>query len=111
MRVLRSSSHIQERKVLSDDSFKLIESESILAFVDIGPIAKGHCLVVPKCASTLAPDPDADADHAAKLADLPDDQMGEILPALSKIAKASVRVLLRHDRPFCLAVAVAVGGG
>ncbi|WVQ71322.1 hypothetical protein IAR50_000850 [Cryptococcus sp. DSM 104548] len=57
-------------------SFKLIETETILAFMDIGPIAKGHCLVVPKY-------------HAAKLADLPDDQMSEILPALKKLAIAT----------------------
>jgi diadenosine tetraphosphate (Ap4A) HIT family hydrolase len=29
-------------------SFKLLETESVLAFVDIGPIAKGHSLVIPK---------------------------------------------------------------
>lgn len=30
--------------------FKLLETDTVLAFMDIGPIAKGHCLVIPKCA-------------------------------------------------------------
>lgn len=30
---------------------KLLETETIFAFMDIGPIAKGHCLVIPKCES------------------------------------------------------------
>jgi diadenosine tetraphosphate (Ap4A) HIT family hydrolase len=34
---------------LTPPSFKLIETETVLAFMDIGPIAKGHCLVIPKC--------------------------------------------------------------
>lgn len=29
--------------------FKLLESDTALAFMDIGPIARGHCLVIPKC--------------------------------------------------------------
>ncbi|BEJ13222.1 hypothetical protein CspHIS471_0303960 [Cutaneotrichosporon sp. HIS471] len=70
--------------------FKLLETETVLAFMDIGPIAKGHCLVIPKY-------------HAAKLADLPEDQMGDILPALTKIAKASgyenYNILQNNGRP------------
>ena len=33
----------------SETSMKLLETESMLAFMDIGPIAKGHCLIIPKC--------------------------------------------------------------
>ncbi|KAI9634435.1 hydrolase [Dioszegia hungarica] len=55
---------------------KLMETESVLAFVDIGPIAKGHSLVIPK-------------HHAATLSDLPESEMADILPALKKIAIAS----------------------
>ncbi|ODO07625.1 hydrolase [Cryptococcus wingfieldii CBS 7118] len=72
------------------DIFKLIETESILAFMDIGPISRGHCLVVPKY-------------HAAKLSDLPDDQMSEILPALKKLAIATgaenYNILQNNGRP------------
>jgi len=37
-------------------SFKLVDTEKTYAFLDIGPLSKGHCLVIPKCASIrLAP--------------------------------------------------------
>lgn len=36
---------------MANDRFKLLETDTVLAFMDIGPIAKGHCLVVPKCES------------------------------------------------------------
>ncbi|KAF5130475.1 Hit family protein 1 [Metarhizium anisopliae] len=45
---------------------KLFESEKTLAFLDVGPLSKGHALVIPKY-------------HGAKLADIPDDQLTEIL--------------------------------
>ena len=32
---------------------KLLETETIFAFMDIGPIAKGHCLVITKCESSI----------------------------------------------------------
>lgn len=32
--------------------FKLLETDTALAFMDIGPIARGHCLVIPKCTRT-----------------------------------------------------------
>ncbi|GAA5822541.1 hypothetical protein JCM11251_006372 [Rhodosporidiobolus azoricus] len=56
-------------------SMKLIETDSVYSFLDIGPIAKGHALVIPKY-------------HAAKLHDVPDDHLGEILATLKKIAVA-----------------------
>ncbi|KAL4729650.1 Adenosine 5'-monophosphoramidase [Fusarium chlamydosporum] len=57
-------------------SFKLFESEKTLAFLDIGPLSKGHALVIPK-------------HHGAKLADIPDDHLTEILPVLKKIVNAT----------------------
>ncbi|KAH8915486.1 HIT-like protein [Atractiella rhizophila] len=56
-------------------SFKLVETSSIYAFLDIGPIAKGHALVIPK-------------HHAVKFHELPDDALTDILPAAKKIALA-----------------------
>ncbi|EMR65294.1 Adenosine 5'-monophosphoramidase [Eutypa lata] len=56
--------------------FKLFESEKTLAFLDIGPIAKGHALVIPKF-------------HGAKLTDIPDDHLSEILPVAKKLATAT----------------------
>jgi len=56
-------------------SFKLLESDKILAYLDIQPLSKGHALVIPKY-------------HGAKLTDIPDDQLAEVLPAAKKIATA-----------------------
>jgi diadenosine tetraphosphate (Ap4A) HIT family hydrolase len=57
-------------------SFKLFESDKTFAFLDIGPLSKGHALVIPK-------------HHGAKLTDIPDDSLTELLPVLKKIATAS----------------------
>ncbi|KAI0097463.1 HIT-like domain-containing protein [Nemania sp. FL0031] len=57
-------------------SFKLFESEKTLAFLDIGPISKGHALVIPKF-------------HGAKLTDIPDDHLSEILPVAKKLVTAT----------------------
>ncbi|KAK9457902.1 putative hit domain protein [Dipodascopsis uninucleata] len=56
-------------------SYKLFESEKIFAFLDIGPISEGHSLVIPKY-------------HAAKIHDVPDDILMEMLPVAKKIALA-----------------------
>ncbi|CAG7564557.1 unnamed protein product [Fusarium equiseti] len=65
-------------KIIKGDipSFKLFESDKTLAFLDIGPLSKGHALVIPK-------------HHGAKLADIPDDQLTEILPVVKKIVNAT----------------------
>ncbi|OAA49492.1 HIT family protein 1 [Metarhizium rileyi] len=55
---------------------KLFESEKTLAFLDIGPLSKGHALVIPKY-------------HGAKLVDIPDAQLTEILPTLKKLVTAT----------------------
>ncbi|KAI9738350.1 MAG: Adenosine 5'-monophosphoramidase [Cirrosporium novae-zelandiae] len=57
-------------------SFKLFESDKVLAFLDIGPLSKGHALVVPKY-------------HGAKLTEIPDDQLVEVLPLVKKLAVAT----------------------
>ncbi|KAI1003520.1 hypothetical protein K3495_g4690 [Podosphaera aphanis] len=56
-------------------SFKLFESDKVLAFLDINPLAQGHALVIPKF-------------HGAKLSDIPDDYLTEILPVVKRLAKA-----------------------
>ncbi|GAA5840757.1 hypothetical protein JCM5353_005335 [Sporobolomyces roseus] len=56
-------------------SFKLIDTELSYAFLDIGPISKGHCLVIPK-------------HHGAKLHDLPDSTLTDVLSNLKKLAIA-----------------------
>ncbi|KAL5598496.1 uncharacterized protein BROUX77_006330 [Berkeleyomyces rouxiae] len=56
--------------------FKLFESDKTLAFLDIMPTSRGHALVIPK-------------HHGAKLADIPDDQLSEVLPVLKKLVAAT----------------------
>ncbi|KAF2278437.1 HIT-like protein [Westerdykella ornata] len=56
-------------------ALKIFESEKTLAFLDIGPLSKGHSLIIPKY-------------HGAKLHDIPDDQLSEVLSVAKKIALA-----------------------
>ncbi|KAK2861286.1 hypothetical protein FQN49_004355 [Arthroderma sp. PD_2] len=55
---------------------KLFESDRVLAFLDIYPLSKGHALVIPKY-------------HGAKLTDIPDADLTELLPVAKKIALAA----------------------
>ncbi|KAM5475248.1 Adenosine 5'-monophosphoramidase [Microsporum audouinii] len=55
---------------------KLFESERVLAFLDIQPLSRGHALVIPKY-------------HGAKLTDIPDADLSELLPVAKKIAVAA----------------------
>ncbi|TRX95901.1 hypothetical protein FHL15_003043 [Xylaria flabelliformis] len=57
-------------------AFKIFESDKTLAFLDIGPLSKGHALVIPKF-------------HGAKLTDIPDDHLSEILPVAKKLVNAT----------------------
>ncbi|KAJ4482478.1 HIT-like domain-containing protein [Lentinula aciculospora] len=56
-------------------SFKLIETDLSYAFLDVGPIAAGHSVVIPKY-------------HAAKMHELPDEYLADALPVAKKIALA-----------------------
>ncbi|AOA65170.1 Adenosine 5'-monophosphoramidase [Komagataella phaffii CBS 7435] len=54
-------------------SFKLIETETVYSFLDIQPTTVGHLLVVPKY-------------HGAKLHNVPDAYLKDILPVTKKLA-------------------------
>lgn len=56
-------------------SFKVLETAKTLAFLDVGPLSKGHCLVIPK-------------EHAMKLHELSDDSLADLLPVAKKVALA-----------------------
>ncbi|KAF9234878.1 HIT-like protein [Melanogaster broomeanus] len=56
-------------------SFKLVETELSYSFLDIHPLAKGHALVIPK-------------DHTAKMHELPDEYLTDVMPIAKKIALA-----------------------
>lgn len=56
---------------------KVLETDGALAFLDLGPINKGHVLVIPKA-------------EAATLSDLPDEaaaHVGSLLPRLCRAVK------------------------
>ena len=57
-------------------SFKLYESDKILAFLDINPLSDGHFLIIPKT-------------HAEKIHQVPDDELTEILVCAKNLALKS----------------------
>ena len=54
---------------------KVYEDDTVLAFLDLNPIAKGHTLVVPKI-------------HAPTFFDVPADIAGPLFTALQRVGKA-----------------------
>lgn len=54
---------------------KVYEDETVLAFLDIGPLSKGHTLVIPK-------------QHFEKLHECPPELLGQISSCFGKIAQA-----------------------
>jgi len=64
-------------KIIKGDipSFKLIETTLSYAFLDIGPLSRGHALIIPKF-------------HAEKMHELADEYLADALPIAKKIAIA-----------------------
>ncbi|KAF8835932.1 hypothetical protein BDN67DRAFT_992283 [Paxillus ammoniavirescens] len=56
-------------------SYKLVETKLSYSFLDIGPLAKGHALIIPKY-------------HAEKMHELDDEYLADMMPIAKKIAKA-----------------------
>ncbi|KAI6117102.1 HIT-like domain-containing protein [Pisolithus croceorrhizus] len=75
--VARSAASCIFCKIIKGDipSFKLVETDLSFSFLDIGPLSKGHALIIPK-------------DHAAKLHELPDEYLADAMPIAKKIASA-----------------------
>ena len=61
-------------------SAKIYEDEQILAFLDIGPLSEGHCLVVPK-------------DHYLRFEQLPADLASALARRLGPVAQAVVKAV------------------
>ncbi|CAE6447082.1 unnamed protein product [Rhizoctonia solani] len=57
-------------------SKKLLETQHSFAFLDVGPLSKGHSLVIPKY-------------HGEKLHDIPDEYLADVMPVAKKIALAT----------------------
>ncbi len=64
-------------KIVSGEipSIKLFENEQVLAFMDIGPIVKGHALVIPKA-------------HYPTLSQTPDELLAQVIAVVRLIAQA-----------------------
>eukprot|EP00128_Syssomonas_multiformis_P010252 Colp12_sorted_trinity150504_noHs@21885 len=56
-------------------SHKVYETAKVLCFLDINPLSDGHALVIPK-------------QHGAKLHDIDDEHLAEVMPAARKVAVA-----------------------
>jgi diadenosine tetraphosphate (Ap4A) HIT family hydrolase len=61
------------------------------SFLDISPLSKGHALVIPKCQlssrASIVCSPII-ADHAAKMHELPDEYLADMMPLAKKVANA-----------------------
>ena len=74
-------------------SARVLETDDVLAFLDINPVSKGHTLVIPKA-------------HYASFPEIPADLLGHLGEALQKIGTAvksqlhcaGFNVLLNNDR-------------
>lgn len=80
-------------KIISDEipTYKILENENFLAFLDIFPLAKGHVLVIPK----------KEIDY---LFDISSDDYGELWKFAQQVAKAMDKVI------DCKRIGVAVIG-
>ncbi len=56
-------------------SSKIYEDDNVYAFLDIGPVKKGHSLVIPK-------------GHYPTLDDIPEDKLKDVIIATKKVANA-----------------------
>ena len=61
-------------------SFKLLEDDRVLAFMDINPANDGHCLVIPKA-------------HAPNLFEADDESLAAVATAARRVADAVRRTL------------------
>jgi len=59
-------------------SARVLEDDTKLAFMDIGPVRPGHTLLIPK-------------KHYGRLTDMPAEEAGELLSALPRLAAAVVK--------------------
>ncbi|MBI4716352.1 MAG: HIT domain-containing protein, partial [Planctomycetes bacterium] len=57
----------------------VLENESLLAFLDVGPLAEGHLLVVPR-------------EHFATLVEMPPTTCAHVLSVLPMLGRALLRV-------------------
>ena len=66
-------------------SARVLETDDVLAFLDINPVSKGHTLVIPKA-------------HYASFPEIPVDLIARMGEALQEIGTAGFNILLNNDR-------------
>ena len=64
-------------------SFKIFEDEDVLAFLDVNPVTRGHCLVIPKM-------------HFESIFDIPEELLQKVMVATKHISK-KVKDVLHPD--------------
>lgn len=57
----------------------ILEDDAAIAFLDVGPLAEGHTLLVPR-------------QHVATLAEMPGDEVARVLAHLPRLGRAVMRV-------------------
>lgn len=57
---------------------KLYEDDNVLAFLDVGPLSRGHCLVIPKA-------------HHVTLDQMPDELAGACAKVLPRLSRAVIK--------------------
>ncbi len=75
-------------------SNKVYEDEKVLAFLDIGPVNKGHTLVIPK-------------DHYENIYDISDDLLKNVITAVKKVSIAlkkgvsadGINIAMSNEKP------------
>ena len=61
-------------------STRVYEDNDVIAFMDIGPVSKGHTLVIPRA-------------HTESIIDTPDDTLAKVIAVVRKIVDAQIRGL------------------
>ncbi len=61
-------------------SAKVYENEAVLCFLDIAPVTRGHCLVIPK-------------KHVENILEMPSQQAGELHEAVRRVAQGMLQGL------------------
>ncbi len=60
-------------------AMRVYEDDAVLAFLDIGPLAEGHLVLIPR-------------DHYVRLEDMPDELLARVAPIFSRLARAVQKV-------------------
>ncbi len=69
-------------RIVSGDlpATRILETETVIAFLDVGPIIHGHTLVIPKA-------------HHNTLTDLPPDVLADVMQNVQRVARAQTQAL------------------